>query len=124
MEVYMAVPFEVVKDGLSSASSKPKEDSNAATAIPTRMYAPRGLSVPVTRQSSQAVRGPIKEVKALEKKKKGSFQEEYLSFSEKATKKLKTVSFAEEEKTEKKKEVKREQEEKIYTRKKEKEVVL
>ena len=108
MEVYMATPFEVVRDRLSSASSKPKEASKATPAIPTRMYTPGGLSVPVTRQSSQVSKGPVKEVRVLEKKRKGTFPEEYLSFSEKAARKAKTASITEEEKTASRKEIKKE----------------
>ena len=84
----------------------------------------RDLTVPVTRQSSQASKGPTKEVRAPEKKRKGTFKEEYLSFSEKAVKKAKTASSTDEEKAAKRKEIKREQEEKIYIQKKEKEIVL
>ena len=86
------------------------------------MYTPGGLSIPVTRQSSQASKGPVKEVKVPEKKRKGTFQEEYLSFSEKAAKRAKTASTAEEKKTASKKEIKKEQEEKIYLRKREREI--
>ena len=115
MEVYMASPFETLKGRLSSTASKPKEVSKATAVVPTRMYTPGGLSVPVTRQSSQASKGPIKEVQVPEKKRKGTFQEEYLSFSEKAAKKAKSTSSKEEEKAAKKKEIKKEQEEKIYS---------
>ena len=122
MEVYMAAPFDEVIGRLSSVPSKPKEASIATPAIPTRMYTPGGLSVPVTRQSSQASKGPVKEVRMPEKKRKGTFQEEYLSFSEKAAKRAKTVSTAEGKKTASRKEIKKEQEEKIYLRKREREM--
>ena len=118
----MAAPFEDIIGRLSLAPSKPKEASTATPAIPTRMYTPGGLSVPVTRQSSQASKGPIKEVQVPEKKRKGTFQEEYLSFSEKAAKRAKATSTAEEKKTTSRKEIKKEQEEKIYHRKREKEI--
>ena len=118
----MATPFEVIKDKLSSASLKPKETLKATPSIPTRMYTPRGLSVPVTRQSSQASKGPFKKVNAPKKKKKGTFQEEYLSFSEKAAKKAKTAPTPEEEKAASRKEIKKEQDEKIFIRKREKEI--
>ena len=114
MEVYMAAPFEEIIGKLSSTPSKPKEASKVTPAIPTRMFTLGDLSVPVTRQSSQASKGPIKEVKALEKKKKGTFQEEYMSFSEKAAKNAKTASTTEEEKAANRKEIKQEQDEKVF----------
>ena len=122
MEVYMSAPFEEVFEKLSSAPSKPKEASIATPAIPTRMYTPGGLSVPVTRQSSQTSKSPIKEVQVPEKKRKGTFQEEYLSFSEKTAKRAKAASTAEEKKIASRKEIKKEQEEKIYLRKREREI--
>ena len=69
----MVAPFDTVKDRLSSTASKPKEVSKATTVIPTRMYTPGGLSVPVTRQSFQASKGSAKETTVLEKKRKETF---------------------------------------------------
>ena len=92
----MVDPFERIRDELMAKfSSQPAHAPEAIDVVLQTMVTLEGLVITptTTRQSPRTSKGPTPGVRLQEKRKRGTFEEEYLSFSELAAKKKTTQKF-------------------------------